>query len=131
MVLDAEKELGEAQSTIEAQKPIVSYHDKFVAERDDIITVELRIAVRIDRAEGCTLLKEQGIAVRRAIGSRWSDSAGRMVEEFEWRPRQARGPRNGSRFDPSTTRHGSITGRCARPCTSCSSAPMTWPRSSA
>ena len=89
MVLDAEKELGEAQSTIEAQKPIVSYHDKFVAERDDIITVD-----NFASQYGSTgprvraLLKEKGIAVRRAIGSRWSDTAGRMVEEFEWRPRQ-------------------------------------------
>lgn len=89
MVLDAEKELNEAQSTIEAQKPIVSYHDKFVAERDDIITVD-----NFASQYGSTgpkvraLLKERGIAVRRAIGARWSDSAGRMVEEFEWRPRQ-------------------------------------------
>lgn len=89
MVLDAEKELGEAQSTIEAQKPIVSYHDKFVAERDDIITVD-----NFASQYGSTgpkvrsLIKEKGIAVRRAIGSRWSDTAGRMVEEFEWRPRQ-------------------------------------------
>lgn len=89
MVLDAEKELGEAQSTIEAQKPIVSYHDRFVAERDDIITVD-----NFASQYGSTgpkvraLIKEKGIAVRRAIGSRWSDTAGRMVEEFEWRPRQ-------------------------------------------
>lgn len=89
MVLDAEKELGEAQSTIESQKPIVSYHDKFVAERDDIITVD-NFASQYGSTgpKVRTLLKEKGIAVRRAIGSRWSDSAGRMVEEFEWRPRQ-------------------------------------------
>lgn len=89
MVLDAEKELGEAQSTIESQKPIVSYHDRFVAERDDIITVD-----NFASQYGSTgpkvreLLKSKGVAVRRPIGSRWSDTAGGMVEQYEWRPRQ-------------------------------------------
>ena len=40
MVLESEEEKSVLAAAIESQKPIVSYHERFVAESDEMITVD-------------------------------------------------------------------------------------------
>lgn len=89
MVLDAEKELEAAKMQAELDAPKVRYHERFVAETDDIMTIEY-FASHWGTTEPQVrkMLIEKKIAVRRCIGKKWSKSKGCMVDEFEWRPRQ-------------------------------------------
>lgn len=89
MVLEAEEEKKVLEAAIESQAPIVAYHDRFVAESSDIITVE-NFASQFGSTEPKVreLLKAKNLAVRRCIGQRWSKSKQKMVDEFEWRARQ-------------------------------------------
>lgn len=89
MVLDAEKELDAAKMQAELDAPKVRYHEKFVAEMDDVMTIEF-FASQWGTTEPKVrkALLEKGVAVRRRIGQRWSKSKGRMEDVFEWRPRQ-------------------------------------------
>ena len=89
MVLDAERELEAAKMQAELDAPKIRYHERFIAEMDDIITIEYFAS-----HWGTTgpkvrqMLKDKKIAVRRCIGKKWDKSKGCMVDEFEWRPRQ-------------------------------------------
>lgn len=89
MVLDAEKELEAAKMQAELDAPKVRYHERFVAETDDIMTIEY-FASHWGSTEPQVrkMLLDQKIAVRRCIGRRWSKKKSAMVDEFEWRPRQ-------------------------------------------
>ena len=74
---------------LEQQQPLVEYHQKFVAERDDIITVDAFAALYGTTGPKVRdLMRDKGIAVRRSVGRRWSRSRGQLVDDFEWRPRQ-------------------------------------------
>lgn len=74
---------------LEQQQPVVDYHKRFVAETEDIVTVD-----NFASQFGSTgpnvreLMKDKGVAVRRQVGARWSRSKQAMEPEFEWRPRQ-------------------------------------------
>lgn len=89
MILDSEEEKKVLEAAIESQAPIVAYHERFVAESDDIITVD-----RFASQYGSTgpkvrkLLLEKRIAIRKFIGKRWSKTEQAMVDDFEWRARQ-------------------------------------------
>lgn len=89
MVLDAEKELEAARMQAELDAPKVRYHERFIAETDDIMTIEY-FAAHWGSTEPKVrqMLKDQKIAVRRCIGKKWSRTKGAMVDELEWRPRQ-------------------------------------------
>lgn len=89
MVLESEEEKSVLAAAIESQKPIVSYHERFVAESDDMITVD-NFAAQFGSSGPAVraLMKEKSVAIRRTVGRRWSQTKGQMVEEFEWRPRQ-------------------------------------------
>ena len=89
MVLDAEAEIEAANAKIELDAPKVRYHERFVAETDDIITIAV-FASQWESTEPTVrkLLLDKGVAVRRRIGQRWSKSKNRLEEVFEWRPRQ-------------------------------------------
>lgn len=82
---------SQAEARLVEQAPAVEYHEKFVAERDDIITIDNfasqwgTTGPKVRKA-----LEELKIAVRRSVGRRWSQGKGRMVDDFEWRPRQGR-----------------------------------------
>ncbi|PMB98476.1 BRO family protein [Brevibacterium luteolum] len=88
MVLEAEEEKKVLEAAIESQAPIVAYHERFVAESDDIVTVD-NFAGQYNTTgpQVRELLHEKRIAVRRCIGRRWSKTKQRMVDDFEWRPR--------------------------------------------
>ncbi|MCD1287292.1 MULTISPECIES: Rha family transcriptional regulator [unclassified Brevibacterium] len=91
MVLDAEKEIEAAKMQIELDAPKVRYHEKFVAEMDDVMTIDM-----FATDWGSTgpkvreLLRTKGIAVRRLLGRRWSKSKQQMIDVHEWRPRQGK-----------------------------------------
>lgn len=89
MVLDAEKELDAAKMQAELDAPKVRYHERFIAEMDDTITIEYFASQwgSTDPKVRASLL-EKKIAVRRRIGQRWSHAKQRMEDVFEWRPRQ-------------------------------------------
>lgn len=96
MVLEAEDRAdreaiarARVEYQLEQQQDVVEYHEKFVAESQDIVTID-----NFASQYGSTgpkvrdLMKEKGVAVRRVVDKRWSKSQQRMVDEYEWRPRQ-------------------------------------------
>lgn len=88
MVLEAEEEKKVLEAAIESQAPIVAYHERFVAESDDIVTVDnFASQYNTTGPRVRELLHEKRIAVRRCIGRRWSKTKQQMVDDFEWRPR--------------------------------------------
>lgn len=80
-----------AEATLEAAAPALEYHEKFVAEDDDLTTID-----DFARVYGTTgpkvrnLLVEKNVAFRRKVGARWSNSKNCMVDEYEWRARAGR-----------------------------------------
>ncbi|APT92925.1 hypothetical protein CPHO_08535 [Corynebacterium phocae] len=75
-----------AEAIVEAAAPALEYHEKYIREDVDVITVD-----DFAREHGTTgykvraMLTELDIAFRRRVGSRWSASKNCMVDEFEWR----------------------------------------------
>lgn len=80
-----------AEASLQAAAPALEYHEKFVAEDDDLTTID-----DFARVYGTTgpkvraLLTEKNVAFRQKVGARWSQSKGRMVDEHEWRARADR-----------------------------------------
>ena len=91
MALEAEERADIAEAALESAAPALEYHERFVAEDSDVTKID-----DFARAYGTTgpkvreLLEQKNIAFRTCIGSRWSDSKNRMVDEFEWRARAGR-----------------------------------------
>lgn len=89
MVIEQEEEKAALAATVEAQRPAVEYHERFIAEKDDIVTVD-----NFASQYGSTgpivrdLLRTSGLAARKLIGRRWSDSKRQMENVYEWRARQ-------------------------------------------
>ncbi|MEU2418930.1 BRO family protein [Brachybacterium paraconglomeratum] len=96
MVLEAEDRAdreaiarARVEYQLEQQEDLVDYHRKFVAESQDIVTID-----NFASQFGTTgpkvreLMKDKGVAVRRVVAQRWSKSKNRMVDDYEWRPRQ-------------------------------------------
>lgn len=89
MILESEEEKKVLEAAIESQAPIVAYHERFIAEQDDIATID-----RFASQYGSTgpkvrqLLLDKKIASRKFIGKRWSKTEQAMVDDFEWRARQ-------------------------------------------
>lgn len=96
MVLEAEDRAdreaiarARVEYELEQQQPLVDYHQRFVAEHQDIVTID-----NFASQFGTTgpkvreLMKDKGVAVRRVVAQRWSKSQDRMVDDYEWRPRQ-------------------------------------------
>ena len=90
-IKELEVRANTAEATLEAATPALEYHEKFVAENDDLTTID-----DFARVYGTTgpkvraLLIDKNVAFRHKVGARWSDSKGRMVEEYEWRARAGR-----------------------------------------
>lgn len=96
MVLEAEDRAdreaiarARVEYELEQQQPVVDYHQRFVAESQDIVTID-----NFASQFGSTgpkvrdLMKDKGVAVRRVVAQRWSKSKNQMVDDYEWRPRQ-------------------------------------------
>ena len=80
-----------AEASLQAAAPALEYHEKFVAEDDDLTTID-----DFARVYGTTgpkvrgLLTEKNVAFRQKVGARWSRSKNQMVDEYEWRARADR-----------------------------------------
>lgn len=89
MVLAAEEEKAALAAIVAEQRPAMDYHNRFIAEQDDIITVD-----NFAGQYGSTgpkvreLLADSGLAARKLIGKRWSESKKEMEKVYEWRARQ-------------------------------------------
>lgn len=90
-IKELEVRASTAEATLEAATPALEYHEKFVAEDDDLTTID-----DFARVYGTTgpkvraLLIDKNVAFRHKVGARWSASKGRMVAEWEWRARAGR-----------------------------------------
>lgn len=90
-IKELEVRASTAEATLEAATPALEYHEKFVAEDDDLTTID-----DFARVYGTTgpkvraLLIDKNVAFRHKVGARWSASKGRMVAECEWRARAGR-----------------------------------------
>lgn len=88
---DLEVRAVTAEASLEAAAPALEYHEKFVAEDDDLTTID-----DFARVYGTTgpkvraLMTEKNVAFRQKVGARWSRSKGCMVDEYEWRARADR-----------------------------------------
>lgn len=88
---DLEVRAVTAEASLEAAAPALEYHEKFVAEDDDLTTID-----DFARVYGTTgpkvraLMTEKNVAFRQKVGARWSRSKGCMVDEHEWRARADR-----------------------------------------
>ena len=96
MVLEAEDRAdreaiarARVEYQLEQQEPVMEYHQRFVAESQDIVTID-NFASQFGTTGPAVrkLMKEKGVAVRRLVGARWSRSKQEMEDEYEWRPRQ-------------------------------------------
>lgn len=89
MVIEAEDRADALAAQVEAQRPAVDYHQRFIAEDDDIITVDNFAAQHgLAGHQVRDLLVEKGLARRKLIGERWSRSKGEMEQVWEWRAAQ-------------------------------------------
>lgn len=74
---------------LERKQPVIEYHERFVAESEDIVTID-----NFASQFGSTgpkvreLMRDKGVALRRVVGKHFSRSQQRMVDDYEWRPRQ-------------------------------------------
>lgn len=88
---ELEARASTAEASLQAAAPALEYHEKFVAEDDDVTTID-----DFARVYGTTgpkvraLLVEKNVACRRSVGKRWSQSKNQMVDEYEWRARADR-----------------------------------------
>ncbi|MHD0024549.1 antA/AntB antirepressor family protein [Corynebacterium diphtheriae] len=80
-----------AEAILEASAPALEYHEKFIAEDDDLTKID-----DFARTYGSTgpkvreMLADKNIAFRTKIGHRWSDSKQMMEPQYEWRARAGR-----------------------------------------
>lgn len=80
-----------AEAIIEAAAPALEYHEKFIAEDDDVTKID-----DFARVYGSTgpkvrqLLTDKNIAFRTRVGARWSESKQMMEPQYEWRARAGR-----------------------------------------
>lgn len=87
MALAAEEEKSILEAALESAAPAIAYHERHIAENDDIMTVEAwGHMFGLTEPKAYQLLRdEKRIVYRHSIGKRWSTSKGRAVEEFEYR----------------------------------------------
>lgn len=91
MIKELETRASTAEAVLESAAPALEYHEKYVAKDDDLTTID--DFARIFGTTGPkvrSMLTEKNIAFRRVVGSRWSTTKNRMVEENEWRARAGR-----------------------------------------
>lgn len=80
-----------AEAIIGAATPALEYHEKFIAEDDDVTKID-----DFARVYGSTgpkvrqLLTGKNIAFRTRVGARWSESKQMMEPQYEWRARAGR-----------------------------------------
>lgn len=91
--LARESEIGrlQAERHLEAAKPAVDYVSRYVIEDGDVLTLD-NFASQFNSTgpQVRELLRSKGVAVRKLIGHRFSESKQWKVPEYEWRPSQGK-----------------------------------------
>lgn len=91
MALAAEEEKSILDAALESAAPAIEYHDRHIAEDDDLVLVEVWAAwFGLTRPQAYNLLVEKNIAYKKVIGQRWSAKKGKVVDECEYRARAGR-----------------------------------------
>lgn len=91
MALAAEEEKAVLAATLESAAPAIAYHERHIAESDDVVTVKTwGTQFGLTEPKAYALLVEKGIVYRLSLGERWSRSKGCKVTECEYRPRAGR-----------------------------------------
>ena len=100
MVIDAEDRAAELAAQIEAQAPAIAYPERYIAEDDDVITID-NVAAQYGVAGHVVrdLLTDKGIARRRVIASHFSETKQHTVKDYEWRAAQGAGAKYSHVFD--------------------------------
>src|SRR5690606_6362327 len=82
---------AQLEAKVEEDAPKVAYHERFVAEDDDLVKVDIFASQYGSTGPKVRdLLIDRGVAVRRYMGKRWSKSKGEMEKVYEWRPVQGK-----------------------------------------
>jgi prophage antirepressor-like protein len=90
MVLESEEEKAVMAAALESAAPAIAYHERYVSS-DDVATVKVWGAqFGLTERQAYDLLIARKIVYRHSIGSRWSRSKQRVVEEHEYRARAGR-----------------------------------------
>jgi len=91
MVLAAEEEKAVLAAALESAAPAIAYHDRHIAENSDLTLIEdWGRLVGLTKKQAFDILVERNIIFRKTIGSRWSPTAQRVVQEYEYRARAGR-----------------------------------------
>lgn len=87
MVLEAEDRADKATAELEAAAPAIDYHDRFIADDQDVITVEdWGRQWGLSRPEAFALLTERKVIFRKSVTREFSNKAGQVVDRNEYRP---------------------------------------------
>ncbi|WGD38506.1 BRO family protein [Lysinibacter sp. HNR] len=85
-VLEADKTIKAQAAQIAADAPKVEYHDQYVSESDDVITVRVAAAqVALGEKELREALIQAGWIYRLDLGQRWSNAKGQLEPVYEYR----------------------------------------------
>lgn len=83
------RQVKELEAKVAEDAPKVAYVERFVGQTSDAITVDVFASQFGSTGPKVReLLKEKGLAVRKMLGERWSNTEQRMKPEYEWRARQ-------------------------------------------
>lgn len=87
----AEVRADTAEAALQSAAPVLDYHEKYVAEDDDLLTIDnWARQAGTSGPKARALLIEKNIIFRQHVGSRWSQSKQRMITEYEYRARAGR-----------------------------------------
>ncbi|OLT54878.1 hypothetical protein BJF89_01195 [Corynebacterium sp. CNJ-954] len=87
MVLEAEDRADKATAELEAAAPAIEYHDRFIADDQDVITVEdWGRQWGLSRPQAFGLLTERKVIFRKSVTREFSNKAGQVVDRNEYRP---------------------------------------------
>lgn len=86
MVLQVEEEKSVLAAALESATPAIAYHDRHVAEHDDIVTIEnWGHLFGLTEPQAFNLLRDKKLIYKHKIGQRWSNSKNRVEEIYEHR----------------------------------------------
>lgn len=87
MVLEAEDRADKATAELEAAAPAIEYHDRFIADDQDVITVEdWGRQWGLSRPQAFDLLTGRKVIFRKSVTREFSNKAGQVVDRNEYRP---------------------------------------------
>lgn len=87
MVLEAEDRADKATAELEAAAPALDYHDRFIADDQDVITVEdWGRQWGLSRPQAFDLLTGRKVIFRKSVTREFSNKAGQVVDRNEYRP---------------------------------------------